>query len=87
MQLGSDVIRDGMFLELVSPSGQVVAEVFRFDATQAVKLEIFETSTPLAEIRGLVQAAVDRLGPFENGMPLSSASNYQELVDILRDDA
>jgi hypothetical protein len=48
MQLASDIIRDGLGLELLDRAGNVVGEVFRCDADHTVTVRVFaEGSEPL----------------------------------------
>ncbi|HEY4342256.1 MAG TPA: hypothetical protein VGM97_20095 [Steroidobacteraceae bacterium] len=79
-QLASDVIRDGMALEMLDLDGVVVAEVFRSDAAHSVELQAFREDIPDGAIRDLAAAAIERLGPFEDGKPLSAALNYATLL-------
>jgi hypothetical protein len=45
---GSDVQRDGMYLELIDQStGDEVAEVFYSDVTHEMKISIFQPELPL----------------------------------------
>jgi hypothetical protein len=87
MQFASDVIRDGMGLELITAEGDVLAEVFRADADHTVTLNIFDPSTPGSELRRLVETATRELGPFEDGATLASAKNYGALIACLGSDA
>jgi hypothetical protein len=80
-QLASDVVRDGMGLELLDASGEVVAEVFRSDAEHSVQLNRFKAGLDEGAIRDLAIAAIERLGPFENGAPLETAARYDALVE------
>ena len=69
-QIASDVIRDGLGLELLNKSDDVVAEVFRCDADHTVTVRVFEATVPEEKIRELVQESRKRLSPFEDGSPL-----------------
>ena len=40
-QVASDVVRDGLGLELLDPTGNVVAEVFRADADKTLHINTF----------------------------------------------
>lgn len=72
-QVASDVIRDGLGVELVSPSGAVVAEVFRCDADKSVVVRTFE-DVPLQAIQHLIQRAELALDPFEDSTPLGNTA-------------
>jgi hypothetical protein len=73
-QVASDVIRDGLGVELVDESGDVVAEIFRCDRDHTLILTTFNHEIPLAAIEMLQRRANERLGPFEDGIPLTSAN-------------
>jgi len=69
-QVASAVIRVGLGVELVSASGDVLAEVFRCDADHTVTFSAFVAAFPLDEVRMLIERALDQLDPFEDGTPL-----------------
>src|SRR5688500_19917174 len=69
IQYASDVIRDGLGLELLDDSGVVVAEVFRCDADHTVTTRVF-ANVRAEVIEELVEHARSGLGPFEDGTPL-----------------
>ncbi len=69
-QVASDVIRDGLGVELLSETGAVLAEVFRWDTKHAVTFSAFSEDLPLEAVRMLIDRALDRLDPFEDGTPL-----------------
>jgi hypothetical protein len=70
-----------MSLELLDLNRNVVAEVFRSDATHSVELQAFHEAVPSSAIQELAAAAIKRLGPFQDGTPLEAAVNYDILVD------
>lgn len=70
LQIASDLKRDGLAVELLNESREVVAEVFRCDADKTVKVNVFEADVPDAILRELIEAARERLGTFEDGTPL-----------------
>jgi hypothetical protein len=67
MQLASDVVRDGLGLELLGEPYRVAAEVFRCDADHTVTIRVFEDGIPEDVLEELVQRARVRLDPFEDG--------------------
>ncbi len=68
LQIFSDVSRrDGMGLELLDDTGEVVAEIFSDDATRLVTVSTFGKSVDLEDIERLILAARERLGSFEDG--------------------
>lgn len=81
-QLASDVIRDGLALELLDANGVAVAEVFRSDANHSVQFEAFQGDLPVSAIQELAVAAIRRLDPFEDGRPLETATNYGALLEL-----
>jgi hypothetical protein len=80
-QLASDVIRDGLGLELLDANGEVVAEVFRSDAEHSVQLSTFKVGLEESAIRELAIAAIARLDPFTDGSSLETAAHYGVLVE------
>jgi hypothetical protein len=68
-QVASDVIRDGLGVELLA-GDEVVAEVFRCDADHSLIITTFNNDVPLVAIEELIAAARDRLREFEDGTPL-----------------
>lgn len=71
-QVASDIVRDGLGVELLNHDGQVVAEVFRCDADHTVSFAQFVERVPLHAIDLLIGRAKERLDPFEDGTPLAS---------------
>jgi hypothetical protein len=74
-QIASDVIRDGLGVELLDAAGEVIAEVFRSDANHTVRLSTFGNDVPLAAIEQLITRARVALDPFEDGTPLTAAAD------------
>jgi len=62
--MGSDVDRDGMYLELKDGSN-VVAEVFYSDQNSEMTFTTFENSIPLEQIEQLIEAAKRKLPPIK----------------------
>jgi len=63
---GSDLERDGMFLELYldrDPNGRPLAECFYSDADGSMTLTVFESSTPEAALVWLKKEGVRWLPP------------------------
>lgn len=59
-QIVSDVIRDGIGVELLS-GDQVVAEVFRCDADRSLIITTFGNDLPLIVIEQLIAVAREKL--------------------------
>jgi len=61
---GSDLQRDGMFLELIDQStGDEVAEVFYSDVTHKMAISVFQPEMPLEVIESLINQAKHDLPP------------------------
>ena len=61
---GSDVQRDGMYLELIDQrTGDEVAEVFYSDVSGAMSISVFQQEMPLEPIERLIQRARQDLPP------------------------
>ena len=67
--VASDVIRDGLGVELVA-GGETVAEVFRCDADHSLVITTFNNDVPLVAIEELIAVARARLRAFEDGTSL-----------------
>ncbi|MTC47480.1 hypothetical protein GKR71_16765 [Providencia sp. wls1922] len=65
---GSDIVRDGMYLELTMANTDPVlqlAEVFYSDVTHQFTLTCYEPNIPLAIIEDLIEQAKKLLPPIE----------------------
>lgn len=65
---GSDIVRDGMYLELTMANTDPVlqlAEVFYSDVTHQFTLTCFEPNIPLEVIETLIEQAKKLLPPIE----------------------
>ena len=71
-QLASDVDRDGMGLELLDRSGNVVAEIFRSDRDKTVVLTTFNNEVRVEIFDLYYREALTRLDPFEDGASFAS---------------
>lgn len=72
-QVASDVIRDGLGLELLDEDNRVVAEVFRHDSSHRLTVTCFEQDIELSLLEELISRARQELEPFEDGTPLLQA--------------
>ena len=62
--MGSDLKRDGMYLELIDEvSGDEVAEVFYSDSTGEMNISVFRPGLPLVAVEHLIAEAKVRLLP------------------------
>ena len=75
----SDVIRDGLGVELMDEKQNTLAEVFRCDSRQEVIVTTFNNDIPLDALEALISYARNYLEPFENGKSLSQALNFGKL--------
>ncbi|MBN3737245.1 MULTISPECIES: hypothetical protein [Burkholderia] len=69
-QVASNVLRDGLGVELTDTEGNVLAEVFRCDADHTLTVSLFCDALPFAQVEKLVLLARDELVAFEDGTPL-----------------
>lgn len=78
---GSEVDRDGMFLEL-SKSGSVVAEAFYSDQTKRISISCFQPSLPIETVEFLTSEAWRCLPP---GVSVDESLEPEHLLDIQTD--
>lgn len=71
-QLASDVQRDGLGFEVLDEAGNVVAEVFRYDADHRVGVALF-TRLPDSVVADVMARARAALVAFEDGVSLPAA--------------
>ena len=62
-QMASDLIRDGVSLELCEQDGEVVAEVFYSDVTATMTFTTYRPDLPLEAAEWLIQQAKACLPP------------------------
>lgn len=72
-QLASNVIKDGMSLELLDRTDNIVAEIFRCDADHTVSFSGNFDGIPMPVRAWFMALAREKLDPFEDGVPLTSA--------------
>lgn len=67
MVLGSDIVRDGMYLELFegTQEGALLAEVFYSDQTHTMAFTAFREDLPLEAVEWIIAQAKVRLPPVE----------------------
>ena len=70
MKVASDIVQDGLGVELWDNCDYVVAEVFRCDADKTISLRTFNHDVPLCAIETLIKFSRERLEPFEDGSSL-----------------
>lgn len=76
--MASDVIRDGLGVELLDGEENVAAEVFRCDADHTVTVRVFAEGVPQVMVDELVEIARKRLEAFEDGSPLPASFSVDE---------
>lgn len=76
-QIASDIIRDGLAVELISPGGDVVAEVFRFDAIHTVRVRCWSDVVTQDVLDWLLSYSLVQLQTFEDGTALPPISQWQ----------
>ena len=74
LAVASDVVRDGLGVELEDASGAIVAEVFRSDREHTLTVNTFGHNVPVEELVWMIEQAKVELEPFEDGTPLSEAN-------------
>ena len=72
-QVASDVVRDGLGVELIDETNDTVAEIFRNDSTHELVFSAYVADIPFVEIEKLVSMARRELQEFEDGSPLPEA--------------
>jgi hypothetical protein len=77
-QIASDIVRDGLGVELLGSDNQVVAEVFRFDASHTLIVRTFE-DVPIQILEELLALSRNQLDRFEDGTPLPSYGGSGEV--------
>ncbi len=82
LQVASDIIRDGLGVELLDASRRIRAEVFRCDADHTVTVTHYDDEErPSRELLDWYYAeAARRLVAFEDGSPLPERSAWRGLV-------
>lgn len=70
LQVVSDVIRDGLGVELIDEMNEVVAEVFRRDSDNLLLFSSFTENVPFVEVEKLIRLARLELRQFEDGSAL-----------------
>lgn len=68
-QVVSDVVRDGLGLELLAEDNTVLAEVFRHDSTHQLTATCFAPDIEFVLLEQLLSCARQELAPFEDGTP------------------
>ena len=78
MQVASDVLRDGLGVELLDASRSIRAEVFRCDADNTVVVVYSGGGRPPIDVLDWFYAeAMVRLGTFEDGSPLPARREWR----------
>ncbi len=71
-QVVSDVVRDGLGLELLDENNRILAEVFRHDASHKLTVTCFEQNIEFTWLELLLSRARNELNPFEDGTPFAA---------------
>ena len=72
--------RDGLGIELLNSEGQIVAEVFRCDADNTLRINTFGFEVPASVLQQLVTRGFEELGSFEDGTPLNEAKPFPPMI-------
>lgn len=70
IKVASDIVRDGLGVELWDSNDNMVAEVFRCDTNYTILVNTFNNDIPMSVLESLINFARERLEPFEDGSPL-----------------
>jgi hypothetical protein len=62
--IGSDVQRDGLYLEVQNPQGDVAFEIFRSDRERTVTFTAFQEDIPMEVVEAAAAFARPRLWTF-----------------------
>ena len=69
-QVASDIVRDGLGVDLTDADGNVLAEVFRCDADNSLKISLVCDELPFPQVEKLILMAREELVSFEDGTAL-----------------
>ena len=61
--IGSDVQRDGMYLELADQDGHVVGEIFFSDVDGKMAITLYQPGVPVEVVEWMISIAKVRLPP------------------------
>ena len=67
--MGSDIERDGMFMEMLDASGACVAEVFYSDVTGRMVVTLEQQELPIEAVEELLSRASLQLPPLQKPKP------------------
>ena len=63
--MGSDIVRDGMFMEMLDANGVCVAEVFYSDVTGKMVVTLDQNELPIEAVQELLSRARLKLPPLQ----------------------
>jgi len=64
-------------MELLNATGDIVAQVLRYDADQSIIVSTFDNDVPLSVIERLPDVAHERCDAFEDGTHLPSSVGWE----------
>jgi len=79
-QTAGDVRKNLVSLELWDENQKHIADVMRYDDINHLKINTYGKKIDLAVLQALIDLALDRLGTFEDGTPLTEATSTQKLL-------
>ncbi|WP_425085489.1 hypothetical protein [Ruegeria profundi] len=79
-QTAGDVTRNTKSLELWHEKQKHIADVIRDDDTNHLKINTYGNEIDLTVLQDVIELALDQLGAFEDGTPLTEATLFQKVV-------
>jgi hypothetical protein len=73
--VGSDLVRDGMFMEMLDASEACAAEVFYSDVTGKMVVTLIQRGLPIEAVEELLSRARRQLPPRQEPEAITSASD------------
>ena len=75
-QIASDIIRDGLGVELLNRNGDIIAEVFRCDADHSVRVSCWSNAVTQEVLDWLLPLSLSELQTFEDGIALPPVNDW-----------
>ncbi|MEP3056418.1 hypothetical protein [Ascidiaceihabitans sp.] len=79
-QIAGDIHRNTMSLEVWDEDQKHIADVIRYDDTNHLKINTYGNEIDLGVLKTVMELALEHLGAFEDGTPLTEATLIQEIL-------